>query len=86
MALAAAEHELSALDRAQPDKAERDMGRVVRMLPRAFDLLRERVAAGTRGLRDPLSFVSARTCTGWQAHADENARSAAGGSHDDVLR
>jgi len=59
-ALATAEQELSALDRAEPAKAERDMGRVVRMLPRAADLLRERVGAGNLGLRDPRSIVPAR--------------------------
>ena len=59
-ALATCEQELSALDRVQPAKDERDTARIIRMLPRAADLLRQRVSGGNLGLRDPGSIVPAR--------------------------
>jgi len=39
---------------------EKNLNRIIRMLPRAADVLRERVGAGNLGLRIPRSIVEAR--------------------------
>lgn len=39
---------------------EKNLNRIIRMLPRAADVLRERVGAGNIGLRNPRSIVEAR--------------------------
>lgn len=63
VAQAAIEHaqeELRAIERVQPAKEERDLTRIIRMLPRAADALRDRVGAGNLGLRNPRSIVDGR--------------------------
>ncbi len=42
------------------EQAERQLSRVIRMLPRAADVLRERVGDGNLGLRDLHSIVQGR--------------------------
>lgn len=59
-AIEKAEQELHALERATPKKEEQETVRVIRMLPRAAELLRERIGAGNLGLRDPRSIVQGR--------------------------
>lgn len=59
-ALATAEAELTALNRTELAKDERDTDNVIRMLPRTAELLRQRIDAGNLGLRDPRSIVPAR--------------------------
>ena len=39
---------------------EKNLNRIIRMLPRAADVLPERVGAGNLGLRIPRSIVEAR--------------------------
>jgi hypothetical protein len=48
------------LERATPKKQEQQTARVIRMLPRAAELLRQRIGAGNLGLRDPRSIVQGR--------------------------
>jgi len=43
-----------------PAKEEKDTARVIRMLPRAAELLRERIRGGNLGLRDPRSIAQGR--------------------------
>jgi len=56
-ALATAEQELAALNSAEVAKDEPDAGNVIRMLPRAAELLRQRVNAGNLELRNPHLIV-----------------------------
>jgi site-specific DNA recombinase len=58
--IAKAEEEVQAFERVQPARDERDTARVIRMLPRAADVLRERIRGGNLGLRDPRSIIPAR--------------------------
>ena len=55
-----AQEELQALERAQPQQEERHSARIIRMLPRAARVLRERIGAGNLGLRDPRLIVQGR--------------------------
>ena len=48
------------MERVQPEKDERHTARIIRMLPRAADVLRERIRGGNLGLRDPRSIIPAR--------------------------
>jgi hypothetical protein len=43
-----------------PEHEEKQTARVIRMLPRAADALRERIAGGNVGLRDPRSIIQGR--------------------------
>jgi site-specific DNA recombinase len=45
---------------AKPERAEKDVTRVLRMLPNAARMLRERVRAGNAGVRSPRSIITAR--------------------------
>ena len=46
--------------RPSPQRDEKQAGRVIRMLPRVAEAMRERLAAGNLGLRDPRSIVQGR--------------------------
>jgi hypothetical protein len=59
-AIEAAEQEIRGIERMQPAKEEKDTARVIRMLPRAAQLLRERIRGGNLGLLEPLSIAHAR--------------------------
>jgi site-specific DNA recombinase len=59
-AIEKAEDELRELERAQPAQSERQVNRILRMLPRAAEMLRERIGAGNLGLRDPRSIMQGR--------------------------
>lgn len=59
-AIDTAEREVQAIERAQPAKDEKDTARVIRMLPRAAELLRQRIRGGNLGLREPRSIVQGR--------------------------
>jgi hypothetical protein len=52
--------EVRGIERAQPEKDEKQTARVIRMLPSAADVLRERIRGGNLGLRDPRSVIPAR--------------------------
>lgn len=43
-----------------PAKEEKNTARIIRMLPRAAHVLRERIRGGNLGLRDPRSIVQGR--------------------------
>jgi hypothetical protein len=59
-AIAKAEEEVHALERVQPDRDEKHTARVIRMLPRVAEVLRDRIRGGNVGLRDPRSIIPAR--------------------------
>jgi hypothetical protein len=59
-AIEKAEEELRGLERAQPAKDEQQTARVIRMLPRAAQILREHIAGGNAGVRDPRNIVQGR--------------------------
>lgn len=59
-AIETAEGEIRAIERAQPAKEEKDTARIIRMLPRAAQVLRDRIRGGNLGLRDPRSIVQGR--------------------------
>jgi hypothetical protein len=59
-AIEKAQEEVRAIERLQPAREERDASRVIRMLPRAAETLRQRVSGGSFGLHDPRSIVQAR--------------------------
>jgi hypothetical protein len=60
VAIEKAQEEIRAIERLQPAREERDASRVIRMLPKAAELLRQRISGGNLGLRDPRSVVQAR--------------------------
>ena len=60
VAIEKAQADLAAIEQAQPDQTEKQVDRVIRMLPRAAEELRERMTGGALGLRDPRSIVQAR--------------------------
>jgi hypothetical protein len=60
VAIEKAQEEIRAIERLQPAREERDASRVIRMLPRAAETLRQRISGGNLGLRDPRSIVQAR--------------------------
>ncbi len=55
-----AEEEIRSFEGVQPAKEERDTARITRMLPRAAELLCERIRGGNLALRDPRSIVQGR--------------------------
>jgi hypothetical protein len=55
-----AEEEIRAIQLLQPAKEERDAARVIRMLPRAAEVLRQRIRGGNLELRDPRSIAQGR--------------------------
>jgi len=59
-AIEMAEAEITAIERQQPAREERDAARVIRMLPRAAEALRHRIGGGKVGLRDPRSIAQRR--------------------------
>jgi hypothetical protein len=59
-AIEKAEEERRSLERAAPEHEEKHAARVIRMLPQAADAVRERLAAGNLGLRDPRAIVQGR--------------------------
>jgi site-specific DNA recombinase len=59
-AIEKAEEEIRGIERIQPAKEEKDTARVIRMLPRAAQVLRDRIRGGNLGLRDPRSIVQGR--------------------------
>jgi hypothetical protein len=59
-AIEKAEEEIRATERLEPAKEERDAARVIRMLPRAAEVLRQRIRGGNLGLRDPRSIAQGR--------------------------
>jgi site-specific DNA recombinase len=59
-AIETAEGEIRGIERMQPAKEEKDTARIIRMLPRAAAVLRERISGGNLGLRDPRSIVQGR--------------------------
>lgn len=59
-AIDTAEDEIHAIERLQPAKEEKDTARIIRMLPSAARVLRERIGGGNLGLRDPRSIVQGR--------------------------
>ncbi len=59
-AIEKAEEELTALERVQPAREEKQTARILRMLPRAAEVLRGRIAAGNLGFRDPRSIIQGR--------------------------
>jgi hypothetical protein len=59
-AIEKAEEEIRAIERLQPAREERDASRVIRMLPKAAELLRQRIRGENLGLRDPRSIVQGR--------------------------
>jgi len=59
-AIEKAEEELQALARVQPAKEEKQLARVIRMLPRAAQIPRERLGGGNLGPRDSRSITPGR--------------------------
>ena len=59
-ALEKAEEELRALSRPRAAQEERHTARLSRMLPRAAEVLRDRIRGANFGLRDPQSILTAR--------------------------
>lgn len=56
------ENERQALERIQPDRDEKETACVLRMLPRAAEVLRERIQAGNAGLRNPVQSSRGAIC------------------------
>lgn len=59
-AIEKADEEIQTLERMVPAKEEKDATRIIRMLPRAAQVLRDRIRGGNLGLRDPRSIVQGR--------------------------
>ena len=59
-AIEKAEEEARAIERMEPGREEKQTARVIRMLPHAAKILRERIGRGNLGLRDPRSIVQGR--------------------------
>jgi hypothetical protein len=59
-AITKAVEEIQTFERMQPAKEEKDTARIIRMLPRVAEVLRERIRGGNLGLRDPRSIVQGR--------------------------
>jgi hypothetical protein len=59
-AISHAEEEARAIERVEPEREERQTARIIRMLPNAARVLRERIRGGNLGLRDPRSIVQGR--------------------------
>jgi hypothetical protein len=59
-AIEKAEEEVRVIERMEPRKEEKQTARVIRMLPHAANVLRERIGRGNLGLRDPRSIVTGR--------------------------
>ena len=59
-AIAQAEEEVRAMERVQLAKEEKHTARIIRMLPRAAEIVRDRIRGGNLGLRDPRSIIPAR--------------------------
>ena len=59
-AIEKAEEEVRAIERMEPEKEEKQTVRIIRMLPHAAKLLRDRIGRGNLGLHDPRSIVQGR--------------------------
>jgi hypothetical protein len=59
-AIEKAEEEVRAIERIEPEREEKQTARIIRMLPHAAKVLRERIGRGNGGLRDPRSIVQGR--------------------------
>ncbi len=59
-AITTLEREREELARTVPDDREKQTARILRMLPRSADLLRQRITGGNLGFRDPRSILQAR--------------------------
>ena len=59
-AIEKAEDEIHAIERQQPARQERETARMIRMLPRAAEVLRQRISGGNLGLRDPRMIAQGR--------------------------
>jgi ATPase subunit of ABC transporter with duplicated ATPase domains len=59
-AIEKAEEEVRAIERMEPEREEKQTARIIRMLPHAAKVLRERIRRGNLGLRDPRSIVQGR--------------------------
>lgn len=59
-AIEKAEEELQSLQKAIPEHSNKQLTRVIRMIPRAAEFLRELIQSGNGGLRDPSSIVKGR--------------------------
>jgi hypothetical protein len=59
-AIDTAENERQALERMKLDRSEKQTARILRMLPRTAEALRERIQGGNAGLRNPRSIVQGR--------------------------
>ena len=59
-AIEKAEEEVRAIERMEPEREEKQTARIIRMLPNAAKVLRERIGRGSLGLRDPRSIVQGR--------------------------
>jgi len=59
-AIEKAEEERRALERVEPEREEKQTARIIRMLPRAADVLPECIGKRNLGLRDPRSIVQGR--------------------------
>ena len=75
-AIAKADEELATLHRTKPAQEEKEATRVVRMLPRAVEIMRKRNGAGGLGLRDPRSILQARSTLFEMFGGNEAVRSA----------
>jgi hypothetical protein len=60
VAIEKAEEEIRAIERFQPARDERDAALVISRLPKAAELLRQRIRRENLGLRDPRSIVQGR--------------------------
>ena len=59
-AIEKAEEEIQSLRQAQPEATEKDVARLIRMLPRAAEALRERIRSDNLGLQAPTSIGELR--------------------------
>lgn len=59
-AITTLEREREELARSAPDDREKETARILRMLPRSAELLRQRITGGNLGLRGPNSILQAR--------------------------
>ena len=60
VAIEKAEEELQGLQRTRPESGAKEAERIIRMLPRGAEKLRQRIRAGNLGLRNPSSIVEGR--------------------------
>jgi hypothetical protein len=59
-AIEKAEEEVRAIERMEPERQEKQTARLIRLLPNAAKVLRERIGRGNLGLHDARSIVQVR--------------------------